>query len=54
MWPPRLFLHRERTYTKGWQKWLLKQGESNQSETDARIAEGDVLSVVMLGWTILR
>jgi hypothetical protein len=48
MWPPRLFLPRERTYTKRWQKRLLKQGEPNRSETDARIAEGDMLSVVML------
>jgi hypothetical protein len=48
MWSPRLFLPRERTYTKRWQKWFLKQGEPNQSETDRRIAEGDMLYVVML------
>jgi hypothetical protein len=47
-WPPRVFLPRERTYTKRRQKWLLKQGEPNRSETDARIAVGDMLSVVML------
>jgi hypothetical protein len=48
MWHPRLFLPRERTYMKRWQNWLLKQGEPNRSETDARIAEGNLLSVVML------
>jgi hypothetical protein len=48
MWPPRVFLARERDYTKGWHKWLLKQGESHRSETDPRIAEGDMLSVVAL------
>jgi hypothetical protein len=48
MWPPRVFLAHERTYTKGWQKWLLKQGESHRSEIDPRIAEGDMLSVVVL------
>jgi hypothetical protein len=48
MWPPRVFLARERTYTKGWHKWLLKQGEFHRSETDRRIAEGDMLSVVAL------
>jgi hypothetical protein len=48
MWAPRFFLPRERTYTRGWQTWILKQGESNRSETDAPIAEGDMLSVVPL------
>jgi hypothetical protein len=48
MWPPRGFLARERTYTNGWHKWLLKQGESRRSENDRRIAEGDMLSVVAL------
>jgi hypothetical protein len=48
MCPPRVFLPRERTDTKRWKKWPLKQGEPNRSETDARIAEGDMLSVVML------
>jgi hypothetical protein len=48
MWPPRVFLARERTYTKGWHKWLLKQGESHRSETDPHIAERDMLSVVAL------
>jgi hypothetical protein len=48
MRPPRVFLVRERTYTKGWQKWLLKQGESNRSESDPRVAEGDMLSVMIL------
>jgi hypothetical protein len=35
-------------HTPRWQKRLLKQGESHRSETDPRIAEGDMLSVVVL------
>jgi hypothetical protein len=48
MWPPRVFLSRDRTYKKIWHKWILKQGESNRSESDPRTAAGDVLSVMML------
>jgi hypothetical protein len=33
MWPPRVYLARERAYTKGWHKLLLKQGEADRSET---------------------
>jgi hypothetical protein len=48
VWPPRVFLARERTYTKGWHKYLLKQGEAHRSESDPRIAEGDTLSVASI------
>jgi hypothetical protein len=45
VWPQRVFLARERTYTKSWHKHLLKQGEAYRSESDPRIAEGNTLSV---------
>jgi hypothetical protein len=48
VWPPRVFLARERTYTKGWHKYFLKQGEAHRSESDPRIAEGDALSVASI------
>jgi hypothetical protein len=54
-WPPRVVLARERTYTKTWQKWLLRQGEASRPEADPRMAEGDTLSVLVLWldyWTL--
>lgn len=47
-WPPRPFLARQKVYTKPWQVWLLKQGESVRSDADPRIAEGDCMSNVVL------
>jgi hypothetical protein len=48
MWPPRVLLARERIYTKSWDKWILKQGESNRSESGPHAADGDMVSDVML------
>ena len=47
-WPPRPFLARQKVFTKPWQVWLLKQGESVRNEADPCIAEGDCLSNVVL------
>jgi hypothetical protein len=56
-WPPRVFLARERTYTKGWYKRLLRQEEGSRHEVDPRMAEGDTLSVLVLWldyWILCR
>lgn len=47
-WPHRPFLARQKVFTKPWQVWLLKQGETIRSGNDPRIAEGDCLSNVVL------
>lgn len=47
-WPPRPFLAREKTYTKAWQKHLLRQGENVRTDSDPRMAEGDCMSNVVL------
>jgi hypothetical protein len=48
MWPPRVLLARERTYTKSWDKWILKQGGSNRSESGPHVADGYMVSDVIL------
>jgi hypothetical protein len=48
VWPPRVFPARERTYTKGWHKYVLKQGEAHRSQSDPRIADGDTLCVASI------
>jgi hypothetical protein len=47
-WPPKLFLARTKFFTKGWQKWSLRQDESSRPDSDGRIAEGDAISVILL------
>jgi hypothetical protein len=44
-WPPKAFLALTKFYTKGWQKWLLRQDESSRPDSDGRIEEGDAMSL---------
>jgi hypothetical protein len=46
-WTPKPFLARN-NFTKGWQKWLLRQDEPSHPDGDGRIAEGVAMSVIML------
>jgi hypothetical protein len=42
--PPKPFLARTKFFTKGWQKWLLRQDESSRPNSDGRVAEGDAVT----------
>jgi hypothetical protein len=47
-WPAKPFLARKTLFTKGWQNWMLRLGESSRPDGDGQIAEGDEMSVKVL------
>ena len=48
MWPPKVFLARERTYTLPWHREILGQGRVTLKEGDPRIVDGETLSNIMI------
>jgi hypothetical protein len=54
VWSPRVFLARERTYTKGSRKYHLKQGEAHRYESNPQIAEATHFLLLPFGWTTLN
>ena len=48
MWPPTVFLARDRKYTQPWHREMLGQGDTHFKEGDSRLAEGETMSNIMI------
>ena len=48
MWPPTIFLARDRNYTQPWHREMLGHGHVTFKDGDTRLAEGETMSNMMI------